>query len=514
MTNPVIPTVGDDPAAPGRTGGASQSGPGARGGGGDAPAAPASASGTNGGGGGGGEADLMARLARHRALGGAPAAEHAWLAAHGMPHTYAPGDVVTAKGQQAKSMLVVFTGHVVIRMDRGAGSHKIFEWRGGDVGGVLPYSRGASPPNDAVAEEPTESLLIAKELLPELTRECPVITAALVHAMVDRARQFTSSDLRDEKLISLGKLAAGLAHELNNPASAAVRSAKLLTEALDGAEAAVRELAAAGLSPSQFASVDAARAVCDLAQGSAALSSLDRADREDAIAAWLADHGMTQESASTLSDAGVTPAALDALAAAISGGALAAGLRWLAASCLVRALSSEIKGAATRIYDLVGAVKGFAYMDRAPTPEPVDIRGGIADSLTMLGAKTRAKAAAVSVNLPPDLPRVLAVGAELNQVWLNLLDNALDAVPVGGHVAVTGSRELDFVVVQVVDDGPGIPKEIQGRIFDPFFTTKPVGKGSGLGLDTVRRLLQRHDAEVSVESVPGRTAFQVRLRAA
>ena len=159
----------------------------------------------------------------------------------------------------------------------------------------------------------------------------------------------------------------------------------------------------------------------------------------------------------------------------------------------------------------MGAVKSFSYMDHTPTPEPVDIRRGIADAFTMLGAKTRAKSVQVSVDLVDNLPRAHAVGAELNQVWLNLIDNALDAVGAGGRVAVTARRELDFVVVQIVDDGPGIPQDIQGRIFDPFFTTKGVGKGTGLGLDIVRRLLQRHDGEIGVESMPGRTEFQVRL---
>lgn len=454
--------------------------------------------------------ELIARLAQHRSLGNAPAREHAWLAANGVPHTFAVGAVVTGKGEEAKNLLVLFTGHLVIRVDRGAGAHKIFEWRAGDVGGVMPYSRGASPPNDVVAEEETEALAVGKTLFAEMIRECPVVTATLVHAMIDRARQFTSSDLRDEKLVSLGKLAAGLAHELNNPAAAVVRSAKILSEALTGAETAARELAAARLSVSQFAAIEAARAMC-ASPGAAPLSSVARADREDAIGAWLADHGVTEDPAAVLADTGVTIAALDALATKVGGDALEASLRWLAACCLVRALSSEIETAATRIYDLVGAVKGFSYMDHAPTPEPVDIRRGIADALTMLGAKTREKSIVVSLDLADDLPRAHAVGAELNQVWLNLIDNALDAVAVRGQVTVTARRELDSVVVDIVDDGPGIPPDIQGRIFDPFFTTKGVGKGTGLGLDIVRRLVQRHDGAVGVESVPGRTEFQVRL---
>jgi signal transduction histidine kinase len=457
--------------------------------------------------------DVMARLAAHRAVGSAPPEEHAWLAARGELRGYPVGAVVTPAHEQATELLIYFTGRVVIRGDRGAGSFKIFEWRGGDVGGALPYSRRAVPPADAVAEEPTEVLAVDRALLDELTRDCPAVTATLVHAMVDRARHFTSADLRDEKLLSLGKLAAGLAHELNNPASAVMRSAKTLTEGLGSAEAAARELIAAGLSPEQYAAVESARTACSVSHAGPPLSAVEHAEHEEDLADWLARHGVGEEWAAALAETGVTRETLGALSRSVSGEALVAALRWLSACCLVRALAAEIEGAATRIHDLVAAVKGFSFMDHAPKPEPVDIRRGMADTLQVLGSKTRAKAVTVSMQLPDDLPCVRAVGAELNQVWMNLIDNAIDAVAVGGRVTIAAGQELDRVVVRIIDDGPGIPPEIRGRIFDPFFTTKPVGEGSGLGLDVVRRLLQREDGEVAVDSVPGRTEFQVRLRA-
>jgi len=457
--------------------------------------------------------DLMARLAHHRALGAAPTIEHAWLAKHGKMHLLGVGDVLTARGEHATALAIFLSGHVVIHVDRGAGSHKIFEWRGGDVGGLMPYSRGASPPNDAVTEEPTEILAIDKERLPEMIRECPVVTSTLVHAMIDRARQFTTSDQRDEKLLSLGRLAAGLAHELNNPASAAARSAKMLVESLGAAEAAARRLGAARLSDAQLAAIDSVRELCRTPAASTGLSTVARADREDAIGDWLASHGANEGCAVPLAETGVTLAALDTLAATVGGDALDATLRWISAGCLVRTLSSEIETAASRINDLVGAVKGFTFMDHAPTPEPVDIRRGIDDTFTMLGAKTRAKSVEVTVQFAGGLPRVHAVGVELNQVWMNLIDNALDAVGAGGHLSVTARGENHRVIVEITDDGPGIPAEIVGRIFDPFFTTKGVGKGTGLGLDIVRRLVQRHEGEIEVDSRPGRTVFRVSLPA-
>lgn len=454
--------------------------------------------------------DLATRLAQHRAIGSAPEEERAWLIEHGDLMKFATGEVITAKGERANKLMVVLSGHIAIRIDRGAGSHKVMEWRAGDVGGLLPYSRVVSPPGNVAAEEPTEILRIKREMMPEMIRECPTLTATLVHAMVDRARQFTSSDLRDEKLLSLGKLAAGLAHELNNPSSAVIRSAKTLNERLSDVEEATRQLAAAKLSDAQIAAIEAARAA---STGLVSWSTVQRADREDEISAWLSDHDLNDESAAALADTCLAIPTLDKLAENVSGTALEATLQWISAAAAVRTLTSEIGTASSRIHELVAAVKGFSYMDHAPTPEPVDIRRGIMDTFTMLGAKARSKSIKISTTFADDLSRAYAIGAELNQVWMNLVDNAMDAVGVGGHVSVSALNEPDSIVVTVADDGPGIPAEIQGRIFDPFFTTKPVGEGTGLGLDVVRRLLQRHNGSIALESAPGRTVFEIKLPA-
>jgi signal transduction histidine kinase len=455
--------------------------------------------------------DLDEQLAAHRATGALPAHERAWLAAHGIRERHALGDVITRKGEQATRLFVLFRGHLVIRVDRGAGMHKVFEWQAGEIGGTMPYSRGATPPNDVVVESEADMLTIDRTLFPTLTRECPELTAFCVHTMVDRARHFTQADLRDDKLISLGKLAAGLAHELNNPASAVVRGAKLLGESIAVSEEAARKLGAAGLSPAQLARIDAIRALCLRAAPTMMRSALGRSDREDELADWLADHDADERCAGPLSETAVTIEALDALAAVAPGEVLNVVLKWMAAGCNVRMLSSDIETAATRIHGLVGAVKGFTFMDHAPRPEPVDIRQGVYDTLVMLAAKTRARQAQVDIVMPDDLPRAHAVGAELNQVWMNLIDNALDAVPQGGRVTVSATGEPTALVVRVVDNGAGIPPEVQRRIFDPFFTTKGVGQGSGLGLDIVRRLIKQHDGEIAVTSEPGRTEFTVRL---
>lgn len=456
-------------------------------------------------------AELVARLRQHRTLGHAPVAELEWLAARGQLVGYEPGGTLLLAGAVSKTLNIVLAGRFVIMAERAAGPQLLFEFVTGDVGGALPFSRGARAPANVVATEPTETFEIAATHFPEMIRECPVATAACVHAMLDRARTFSTSDIRDEKLVSLGRLAAGLAHELGNPASAAVRSAQGLDEALRDIERSSARVGAAGLTAAQREVIERVRGRCFARLSGPALSPIARADREEALADWMAAHDVDEACAAPLAETSLTLAALDELAEAISGDALEATIRWLAAGCLVRMLSAEIQMATTRIHQLVGSVKGFTFMDHARVAEPIDIRRGIDDTFTMLAAKTRANRVEVVVRIPDDLPCAHVVGAELNQVWMNLADNALDVLPDGGRIEVVAAEEEGRVVVRIADDGPGIPPERLPLIFDPFYTTKDVGKGTGLGLDIVRRILQRMGGEISVESVPGRTVFRVAL---
>jgi signal transduction histidine kinase len=455
--------------------------------------------------------DLVDRLAGHRTLGSAPVEELTWLASRGSVRHLSEGEVLTAKGTAVYGLFVVLTGHLAISVDRGAGRHKVMEWRAGDVMGMLPYSRLVSPPGDTVAEEPSEILAVPRDELGAMIRECHEITSILVHKMVDRARVFTSSGLHDEKMLSLGKLSAGLAHELNNPASAIERGAALLEARLEEAQQAARALGASHLTDLQLAAADAVRASCLATRADSVLSPIQQAEREQAIADWLEDHGVNLAIAGLLGETPVTLDALNRIGGAVSGPPLGTVLRWAAAGCLVREIAAEIHEAAGRISSLVTAIKGFTHMDQATVAEPVDLTASLGNTVTVLKSKARSKAVEVTVNVEPNLPRVRGFGGELNQIWANLIDNAIDAVPDSGRVEVTANSERHRVVVRVVDNGSGIPAEIRERLFEPFVTTKPVGKGTGLGLDIVRRLVIHNDAEIAFETTPGRTEFRVSL---
>ena len=460
------------------------------------------------------DAALLARLAAHPVIGQVPRAELEWLATHGTLERCAPGDMIARKGEPVEALYVLFSGHVSHFTDQGGTWRKAMDWRDGDVTGLLPYSRMVNAPGNSVIQEPTELLRVGREYLPRVPIECPHLTTQLVHVMVDRAKAFKVSDLQVEKMASLGKLAAGLAHELNNPASAAARSAQLIGRALAESDEAARAFGAAHLDPRAHAIVERFRSACGASPATSVLTPLERSDREEAVADWLGDHGLDDVLAAPLAETSVTIAVLDELAAAVSGAQLGASLRWVAAGCTVRALTHDIERAAARVHELVRAVKGFTYMDRAASPEALDLSQGLTDTLAVMAAKARGKSASLTVDVPADLPRVRGFGGELNQIWANLIDNALDAVANGGRVTVAARAAGPKVVVRVTDDGPGIPPEVKSRIFDPFFTTKPVGMGTGLGLDIVRRLVDRNDGSIEVESVPGRTEFRVSLPAA
>jgi signal transduction histidine kinase len=457
------------------------------------------------------DSDLVKRLALLPRMENIPREELEWLVAHGQLEAYEAGTVIAPKGKRIEKLWIILSGHITVQRDRGTGSRQVTEWRAGTVTGMLPYSRMTGPPGDNYLEENSEFLTIHEKDFPEMIRQCPVFTAYTVHSMLDRARVFKTSDLQNEKMVSLGKLAAGLAHEINNPASAIVRSAKQLLDSLAEAEAASSAIGAAGLSDDLFNSIEQFRSACLAQPTGNVLSPIQQADREEMIEDWLNDHQMDPTYAESLATTTVTIDLLDKLVDMISKDTLPFVLRWIAAGCSTRSLVVDIMTASTRISELVSAVKRFTYMDKSAKPELVNIEAGLRDTIRVLASKVKSKGASITIDVEADLPMVHANGSELNQVWLNLIDNALDAISESGNIKITARKELDRVVVRVIDDGPGIPPDTMPRIFDPFFTTKPPGEGTGMGLEITRRLVNMNHGDMSVKSRPGQTEFRVSL---
>jgi PAS domain S-box-containing protein len=315
-----------------------------------------------------------------------------------------------------------------------------------------------------------------------------------------------------EKMAALGKLSAGLAHELNNPAAATLRAAGQMRQQLTELEALAMRLSQQDLDEAAWLRLREAREACADSNALADLGPLERADREDAVTGWLSEHGIDDgwELAPGLVAAGLDESGLEELAAAFPAAALANALSWISHSRAATELLETIATSARSISDLVGAVKEYSYMDRAPEQE-VDIHDGLENTLRILDHKLKAGTRLVR-DFDRSLPRVVVLASELNQVWTNLIDNAIDAAGPEGEVRIRTFRDGDRIAVEIADNGGGIPAEIQSRIFDPFFTTKDVGRGTGLGLDVARRIVvERSGGELDFQSMPGDTRFWVRL---
>jgi signal transduction histidine kinase len=463
-------------------------------------------------------AQLIERLAALPSLAAIPRSQLEWLAEHGELKRFDRGVVLYSNASPPPGCYVVLSGHLSVRVVRDGMARTVNEVREGDISGRLPYSRmpttAAGAPRAmaemvSVADEPAEILLIPESDVRDMARECYDATALCVHQMIDRARLFKLDDLQREKMASLGRLAAGLAHELNNPSSAAVRSAKLLEVCRREVVAATRTLCATGLTDDRLAVVEALEAKA--ASEPAGLSPLDNAAREDDVLEWIETRRLDPGLAESLALGSITAADLEEVASTLPTSSVTAALRYVAANTMARRLTVEIEHATRRIDLLVSTVTRHTHMDRAPAVGAIDIKSTLTDTLTLAESKARAKAVSLILHVEPDLPTVPGVAGQLNDVWMNLVDNAIDSVQDGGHITVSARRGDDKIAVCVVDDGPGIPPQDQTRVFEPFFTTKPVGQGAGLGLDVVQRVVRSHGGSVELSSRPGHTEFRVSL---
>jgi signal transduction histidine kinase len=432
-----------------------------------------------------------------------------WFLGHAQEIFLRAGEAFVRQGDPADWMVIFLEG--------------LFQWRGefggeivslpaqaGEISGVFPFSRMKRFTVTGLALTDGRLLKFPATLLPELVRKMPELTNRLVAMMSDRIREGTRIEQQRDRLISLGKLAAGLAHELNNPASAAKRASGQMRATLAKMRDANAELWRRPLHETERARIEALEASL-VHSGAPLLDGLALGDLEESLDSILNSHGYTNswELSAALARAGMSANTLISLLAEFDDGTARPALTRIAAAAELSVLLGTIENGTARISDMIRTVKDYVYLDKEPV-QHVDI---VRSLETTLGALAHLLQAGIKVkrDYQPAPLFVNAVGTELNQVWTNIIENAIEAMPGQGELRLRTSREDRHAVIEIGDNGPGIPPEIKPHIFDPFFTTKGVGEGTGLGLNTVQTIIRKHGGSVQVISKPGDTRFQVWL---
>ncbi len=422
-----------------------------------------------------------------------------------------PGEILYREGDIAYCFYIVLKGQVKVTKQLGAEEIVVTLHRRGEFTGDLSMLTGGV--SQATASSVDVSRVIQFQDFKELLKGCPRSIDLFVPALAERSRDLEVRLRQQEKLAALGKLSAGLAHELNNPAAAGRRAAKQLNIAIAALQQNMLSLRGKHFSAHhrQLLGELQQQAIAQ-ANSKSALSPLEQSDLEDELTDWLANKGVKNawELSPSLVSAAIQPSQLQTLAKDMESEAFSEALVWLEATLTMNGLVNEVEQSTSRISDLVGAIKNYSYMDRAAVQE-IDLHEGLDDTLKILHHKIK-YGVKVSKEYSAKIPKISAYGSELNQVWTNLIDNAIDGMDGKGELTIRTGLENNCVLIEIIDNGAGIPPQIQSRIFEPFFTSKEVGKGSGLGLDISRRIIvQKHQGNLRFESQPGKTNFQVRI---
>lgn len=440
-----------------------------------------------------------------------------WLIDQSEQVVYPPGGFVFSAGAPLDNTGFIVSGMArICRVMNNGEAQEVIRFGEKSIIGYLPFSRGLVSLNSCEAIVETEVLNFPMGRINDMIRTHFELTQALVHVMTNRVRDFAAFVQQNEKMMALGKLSAGLAHELNNPAAAVVRGAVTLKKHLQLLPESFKDIISIRMSPEDVDIVnDRMFAVLKRADRPI-LSLMQRSEKEDELTDWLEDHGVGKNSieiSENFVEFGFTIEDLESFKEHIPTAYLSPIFYWINNNLVTEKMVSDIEEASTRIAQLVGSIKTFTHMDQGLEKQLTDIHSGIQNTLTILQYKIRKNNIEVIQNFDTSLPSITARVGELNQVWTNLLDNALDAMEINqkGTLEIKTEPDGDCVKVTIIDNGPGIPADIKSKIFDPFFTTKDVGKGTGLGLDIVHHIVRQHRGIIKVESEPGRTAFIVQF---
>ena len=450
--------------------------------------------------------EIVDRLRTFPTFVDVPVEQLEWLARESEVRFY--DDYVLRPGDATEYMMVVLDGGFRVYSIQNQQQKEIMVQMAGAVTGMLPFSRMTTSPIYAEVVGAMTTLELHRSKFHDMMRANYELMGVVVHQMIDRVRTFTSAHFQNEKLMSLGKLSAGLAHELNNPASAIVRSAEDLHSSSVSPSESLRRIHRLDLSDQE---VEGLAPILDRIADRPPLrtSLIERGRREEALIDWLADHNLSDDHAEVLADASVEVSDLDEIASCVAAQSLPALFVWLQTELHRQKAVTEIAESSRRISTLIRSIKAYTRMDQVHDMQQVDINEGIRNTLMILQHKIRKNSVQLEAQLSETLPTIKGFPGELNQVWTNLMDNALDAMKEGGTLTVYTGLEKNSVIFRVTDTGAGISSENLQRIFDPFFTTKDVGEGTGVGLDVVQKVVTSHGAKIQVESRPGHTEFTV-----
>lgn len=447
------------------------------------------------------------------ALSEVPDEQLQWLIEESELIDYELDSYLFKPGDPINKLLIILEGNIILKVQQGNQFRVVGSFDKQTISGLLPYSRANEARGFGQVTKAAKVLALDKSKFREMITSQEELTTALVHVMSSRIREFTKNEQLNDKMMALGKLSAGLAHELNNPSAAIVRSAQTLGGHLKLLPDNFKKVIKIRMDDNQ---VDAVNNMLfsKMENGSQTLSMMDRSEKEDELIDWLDDHDIENSDsvAENLVEFGYEVDDLEAVKTHVSDVDFSAIINWIDQMLTTERLVGEIEEASQRINKLVSSVKSYTHMDQAPEKVAADIHIGIENTLTMLNHKINKSNIKVIRDFENNLPKPSVFVSEINQVWTNLIDNAVDAMESSEtkDLIIRTYRDGEFINIIIGDSGDGIPEEIQGKIFDPFFTTKEIGKGTGLGMEVVHRIVKnQHNGSIKFESKPGKTEFKI-----